>query len=386
MIAVRRGKERHHDQRRKREVWLTFYPQDRADPLADGFGTLEFLDEDRVPPGAGIPRRPYDDAEIITYVCEGAITYEDSKGRSGVIQTGEFQRMTAGSGIIRGEANASRTEWAHVFRISLRPSQAGREPGYEQKRFSAAECRGRLRVVASPDARGGSLRMHQDALVYSALLETGQHVVHELSPGRRAWLHVVQGEVTLGDVVLTTGDGAGVAAERVVSLTALANASILLLDVGERLPRLPRNRGADRHERLALGPAIPPVRRTAHVPGSGPSSGDAVATHSGTALFDKLWDSLVDVLGTAATATIVSRAAHRALPRCPELGELAIARVDREYGYLLPRSFDRPDGPPASMRALLDEIQPLLVELTGQVVLRRLERVPELREWATVSP
>jgi hypothetical protein len=116
------------------------------------------------------------------------------------------------------------------------------------------------------------------------------------------------------------------------------------------------------------------------------SSGDAAAKLSGTALFRMLWDALVDVLGTAATATIVGRAARRALPRSPELGELSIARVDREYGYVLPRSFDRADGPPAPLRDLFGELQPLLVELTGQVVLRRLERVPELREWATTSP
>ncbi len=384
MITLRRAKERHFDRRRKREVWLTFYPQDPSEPLADGFGTLELLDEDRLPPGADIPRRPYDDAEIITYVCEGAIAYEDSKGRSGVIQTGEFQRMTVGRGVSRSETNASQTEWAHVFRISLRPSHAGREPGYQQKRFGAAACRGRLCVVASPDARQGSLLIHQDALLYAALLEPGQHVVHELSQGRFAWLHVVQGDVTLGDLVLTTGDGAGVTAERVVSLTAREESSILLLDVGERLARPSKNRGADRDSRLALVPAIRPGRGSpARMPVSGPSSGDAA---SGTALFGMLWDGLADVLGTSATATIVGRAAQRALPRSPELGDLAITRGERDYGYVVPRSFDRAEGSSASLRALLDELKPLLVELTGPVALRRLERVPELREWATVSP
>ncbi len=122
------------------------------------------------------------------------------------------------------------------------------------------------------------------------------------------------------------------------------------------------------------------------MPRSGQSSGDAGAKLSGTALFGVLWDALVDLLGTSATATIVGRAVRRALPRSPELGELAIARVDREYGYVVPRSFDRAEGPPVALRDLLDELRPLLVELTGQVVLRGLERVPELREWATVSP
>lgn len=237
MITLRRAEERHHDRRREQEVWLTFYPQDPADPLADGFGALEIFDEDRLSPGAGIPRHPHHDAEIVTYVREGALACEDSTGRSGVIQAGEFQCMTAGRGLRHRETNASRTDWAHVFQIWLHPSQAELEPSHEQKRFSAAQRRDGLCVVASPDARRGSLRLHQDALLFAALLHPGQHVVHELSPGRSAWLHLVRGEVTLGDVVLATGDGAGVRAERAVSFTAREETEILLLDLGDQRPR-----------------------------------------------------------------------------------------------------------------------------------------------------
>jgi quercetin 2,3-dioxygenase len=239
MITLRRANERHHDRRRKQDVWHTFQP-DRADGLAGVFGTLEILDEDRLPPGAGVPRHAHRDAEIVTYVREGALAHEDSMGRSGVIHAGEFQRMTAGRGIRHSETNASRTDWAHVFQIWLRPSEAGLDPSHEQKRFSAAERRGGLCVVASPDARRGSLRIHQDALVYSAMLDPGQHVIHELSQGRSAWLHLVQGEVTLGDTVLTTGDGAGVTAEPAVSLTAREETEILLVDLGERVPTSPK--------------------------------------------------------------------------------------------------------------------------------------------------
>jgi quercetin 2,3-dioxygenase len=241
MITLRRHKERHHDRRRKQDLWQTFYPPDQADALAGGFGTLEILNEDRLPPGARIPRHPHRDAEIVTYVREGALANDDSMGRSGVIQAGEFQRMTAGRGIRHSETNASRTDWAHVFQIGLRPSEAGLEPSHEQKRFSAAERRGVLCVVASPDGRRGSLRIHQDALMYSAMLDPGQHVVHELSQGRSAWLHLVQGEVMLGDVVLTTGDGVGVTAERAVSLTAREQTELLLLDLGAELPRLTKH-------------------------------------------------------------------------------------------------------------------------------------------------
>ena len=237
MITLRRAAERQHDRRRKHEVWLTFDARDRADPLADGFGALEILDEDRLSPGAELPSRPHRDAEIVTYVCSGALAYDDSVGRPGVIQAGEFQRTTWGRGSRQSETNASRTDWAHVFRLWLRPSEAGLEPGREQKRFSTAERRGGLCVVASPDARRGSLRLHQDALLYSALLGPGKHVVHELREGRSAWVHLVEGEITLGDLVLSSGDGAGLTAERAVSLTAREETEILLVDLGEERPR-----------------------------------------------------------------------------------------------------------------------------------------------------
>ena len=243
MITLRRAGERRHDRRRDQQVWLTFDAQDRSDHLADGFGALASLDEDRLSPGAELPRRARRDAEIVTYVCRGALACDGSVGRSSVIQAGEFQRTTPGRSGGPGETNASRTDWAHVFRLWLRPSEAGLEPGREQKRFSTADRRGGLCVVASPDARRGSLRLHQDALLYSALLGPGKHVVHELGEGRSAWLHLVEGEITLGDVVLSSGDGAGFTAERAVSLTAREETEILLVDLGAERPLSHSNGG-----------------------------------------------------------------------------------------------------------------------------------------------
>lgn len=231
MISLRQAQARRHDRRHQRDVWRTFDPHDRTDPVTGGFGALELLDEDRLPPSSPIPQQPRDDAEIVTYVREGAVAYEDSMGRSGIIQAGEFQRMTAGHGLRHSEANASRADWAHVFQVRLRPAERGLEFSREQKRFCAAERRGGLRVIASPDAQSASLRLHQDARMYSALLERGQHVVHELLPGRGAWLHLVHGQVTLGDLVLNTGDGVAVTAERAVSLTAREATEILLFDL-----------------------------------------------------------------------------------------------------------------------------------------------------------
>jgi redox-sensitive bicupin YhaK (pirin superfamily) len=237
MITLRRADERQHDQSRKLESWLTFHPLAPAGLLAEGLGNIELLLECRLAPGAGVPRTSGHDTEILTYLHEGALAFENSLGGSGVLQAGEFQRVTAGSGLRRSQTNASRTDWAHFFQIWLRPSEVDLDPEHEQKRFTAAQRRNGLCVVASQDGRKGSLGIHQDALIYSSLLAPGQHAIRELSPGRSAWLHIVQGEVTLGGFVLGTGDGAGITAEPAVSLTAREESEILLVDLGEVMPR-----------------------------------------------------------------------------------------------------------------------------------------------------
>lgn len=236
MRVLRRAKERRHERSGKQEVWLTFDAQADAAPLAQGFNSLQVLNECRLPPGRGSPPHPHRDVEIITYVVEGALAYDDSLGRSDVLNAGEFRRMTAGRGVSCTETNPSRTEWARVFQLWLRSRDAGLQPGHEQKRFSAAERRGRLCLIASPDARLGSLHLCEDALVYSALLERGHHIVHDLALGRAAWIQLVAGQVTLGDTVLFAGDGAGVSGERPVSFTAREETEILLVDLPIDLP------------------------------------------------------------------------------------------------------------------------------------------------------
>lgn len=252
MIVLRRADERTYERRRKQEAWSTFSSSDPADPLAKGFGALQTLKEGRISPRAGI-RQPARDAEIITYVREGTLAYQDALGQPGVIRAGEFQRMTAGHGIRYSEMNASPTDWAHVFQIWLRPSLEKLEPGHEEKRFTAAERRGILCVVASPDGRRGSLKLHEDALVYSTTLERGQHIIHELSPRRSAWLHLVHGSADFGTVTLNAGDGAGLSAERALSLTARKDTEVLLLDLGPTSEQLDGQTQTD-HSVLTLPP------------------------------------------------------------------------------------------------------------------------------------
>lgn len=238
MITLRRAEDRRHVRGRKHEAWLTFYPQDGGKPPGDAFGFLRILNQYRLSPGAAIPAQLRQHGEVLTYVREGALVYQDSTGRSGIIQAGEFRCLTARRGLRHSETNASRSDSAQVLQIRVCPSEAGPESAPEQKRFSNAQRRGVLCVVASPDARSGSLRLHQNASIYSALLPPGQHVVHELTPGRSAWLHLVQGEATTAEVILTAGDGVGVTAAPAVSLTACGETEILLIDLGANSPDL----------------------------------------------------------------------------------------------------------------------------------------------------
>ena len=235
MITLRRADERHLDQRHRQELWHSFKPQDPTKPHPDGFGILEGLSENRLPPGGVSVARPGQEAEIVTYVFKGAIAQEDSTGFSGVVHAGEFQRSAIGDGIRHKETNASRTAWAHTFRISLRPSEIESNGACEQMRVAAAQRHNVLRIIASPDGRQGSLHTHQDALVFSSVIDPGHHVIHELLPGRSAWLHLICGEAASHDIILAQGDSVGVTSERSVSLTAHENCEILLVDLGEQV-------------------------------------------------------------------------------------------------------------------------------------------------------
>jgi redox-sensitive bicupin YhaK (pirin superfamily) len=234
--TLRWSAERHRIPRRDDDVWFTFAPEDGSDALATGFGSLELLNESRLGPGSLIPQCAHGGAEIVTYVHEGSLAYEDGRGRPGFAHAGEFRRVTAGRGFRHREMNGSRSHRCHVFHLYLRSAETGSEPRHEQQRFSAADRRGRLCVIASPDGRDGSLRMRQDTVIYSALLETGRHVVHAVAPGRCVWLHVVAGGIVIDGLVLSAGDGLGVAREDTISATALEEAEVLLVDMGDRRP------------------------------------------------------------------------------------------------------------------------------------------------------
>lgn len=179
--------------------WLksrhTFSFGDYYDAREQGFSTLRVINEDRVAPGAGFPPHSHRDMEIITYVISGSVQHRDSIGNGSVIRPGEVQRMSAGTGVTHSEYNPSRAEELHLLQIWILPDRPGHQPGYEQKSVPEAERRGRLRLIASPDGRDGSLTIHQDAKVYAALIDSSGPLKFAGEPGRRVYVQMVRGAV-----------------------------------------------------------------------------------------------------------------------------------------------------------------------------------------------
>ncbi len=201
------------------------------DPRHMGFGPLRVINDDRVAPGGGFPTHPHSDMEIISYVLEGALEHKDSTGTGSVIRPGDVQRMSAGTGIRHSEFNASRTEPVHFLQIWIIPEADGLAPGYEQKSFAETDRRSHLRLIGSRDGRDGSLTIHQDVDLYATLLAEGESVSHEIASGRRGWVQVARGSITLNGETLTEGDGAAVSDTGALRLEGKSDAEVLLFDM-----------------------------------------------------------------------------------------------------------------------------------------------------------
>ena len=195
------------------------------------FRSLRVMNEDTVAPGQGFGTHPHSDMEIVTYVLEGALEHKDSMGNGEVLRPGEFQRMTAGTGITHSEFNPSASEPVHLYQIWLFPERKGIEPSYEQKRFPEEERHNRLRLVASRNAEQGALLIHTDARIYLSQVDAGNKIAHELTAGRYAWLQVLRGSVSLNGIILNTSDGAAVSEETTLNIQAETDAEIMLFDL-----------------------------------------------------------------------------------------------------------------------------------------------------------
>ena len=232
MIRFRPSADRGHFDHGWLDTFHTFSFGDYFDRQWMAFRSLRVINEDRVAGGGGFGTHPHRDMEIITVILEGALEHKDSLGSGSVIRPGDVQRMSAGTGIEHSEFNHSKTEPVHLLQIWILPERKGLPPSYEEKNFNPDEFQNKLRLIASRNGRNGSVTIHQDADIYSAKLDSGKSVQHELKPLRHAWLQVARGKITLnGQTSLNAGDGASINEETSLKIVASEPAELLLFDL-----------------------------------------------------------------------------------------------------------------------------------------------------------
>ena len=231
MLEIRRAGERFHAQHGWLESYHSFSFAEFHDPAHMGFGALRVINEDRIQPGTGFGTHGHRDMEIISYVLEGALGHKDSMGTGSTIVPGDVQRMSAGRGVQHSEQNHNQAGVTHFLQIWIEPNVRGIAPGYEQKHFDAASKRGRLRLVASPDGADGSVTIHQDARIFAGLFDGAERATHALAPGRRAYVHMVRGGLTVNATQLAAGDALKAAGVSEILLEKGNHAEVLLFDL-----------------------------------------------------------------------------------------------------------------------------------------------------------
>src|SRR6185312_14933501 len=231
MNEIRRSHERGFADHGWLKSFHTFSFADYFDPRHVEFGPLRVINEDRVQPGAGFRTHSHRDMEIISYVLAGALAHQDSMGNGSTLKPGDVQRMSAGTGVTHSEFNASDREPVHFLQIWIEPNARGVKPGYEEKHFEDAQKRGKLRLVASPDGRDGSVTIHQDANLYAGLVDGDEAVEFTQRPGRKTYVHLVRGSATVNGQALEAGDALGLSGEERVRIADARDAEVLLFDL-----------------------------------------------------------------------------------------------------------------------------------------------------------
>ena len=238
MMTLRPAHERGHADHGWLDSWHSFSFASYHDPAHMGFGNLRVINEDRIAPGSGFGTHGHRDMEIISYVLSGALAHKDSMGngaagsaRSGVIPPDDVQRMSAGRGVMHSEFNHAPDQTTHFLQIWIEPNVRGIEPGYEQKTFAAADKRGQLKLVASPDGAQGSVTIHADAALYAGLLDADQAAELTLDPARKAYVHLVRGTLDVNGERLNTGDAALLQGEALLKLAHGEEAEVLVFDL-----------------------------------------------------------------------------------------------------------------------------------------------------------
>lgn len=229
--SIRRAADRGHVDHGWLDTWHTFSFGSYLDRRHMGFRALRVINDDRVEPGMGFGTHGHRDMEIITYVLSGALSHKDSMGNGSTIRPGNVQRMSAGTGVTHSEFNASDTEPVHLLQIWILPDRNGDVPSYEEAEFTADDKRGRLRLIASPDGRDGSVTIHADARVFASVLGDNERVSHAVAPGRHVWVHVATGSVEVAGERLTAGDAIAISDGDEISITGIGDGEVLLFDL-----------------------------------------------------------------------------------------------------------------------------------------------------------
>jgi redox-sensitive bicupin YhaK (pirin superfamily) len=231
MIRIRKADDRGHFDHGWLDTYHSFSFAGYVDEGHMGFRTLRVINDDIVAPARGFGTHGHRDMEIITYVLEGALEHKDSTGTGSVLRPGDVQRMTAGRGVRHSEFNHSEKEPLRLLQIWILPAEPGLPPSYEEKTFPSEEKRVRLRLIASPDAREGSLTIHQDAFLYASILGSEEATRYSFAPGRHGWIQVARGTLKLNGVELTHGDGAAISDETEILMEGVDEAEFLLFDL-----------------------------------------------------------------------------------------------------------------------------------------------------------
>jgi redox-sensitive bicupin YhaK (pirin superfamily) len=231
MLALRKAEERGHANHGWLDTYHSFSFADYYDPEHMGYGPLRVINDDRIHPGRGFGTHPHRDMEIVTYVLAGELAHKDSMGNGSVIRRGDVQRMSAGTGVLHSEFNASNETPVHLLQIWIEPARRGAAPSYEQKHYTDAEKRGRLLPIVSGDGSDGSVTIHQDARVYAGIVDTGETVRHALAADRKAYVHVATGAAIVNGQRLVAGDAVKLAGERQIDIGGDPEAEVLVFDL-----------------------------------------------------------------------------------------------------------------------------------------------------------
>jgi redox-sensitive bicupin YhaK (pirin superfamily) len=231
MLTIRKAQERGHANHGWLDSYHSFSFADYYDPEHMGYGPLRVINEDRVQAGSGFGTHGHRDMEIISYVLDGALGHKDSMGNGSSIVPGDVQRMSAGTGVRHSEYNHSQDGTTHFLQIWIEPKFTGIKPSYEQKHFAANEKRGRLRLIASPDGRDGSVSMNQEAFLYAGLFDGAEHAELPLVAGRRGYVHVARGAIEVNGQRLNAGDALKLDGGTTIGLKDGQGAEVLVFDL-----------------------------------------------------------------------------------------------------------------------------------------------------------